>query len=182
MQTDSFLVHLRHIPDYLSAQWNAHMGICIIIAVVYLIALFLAGNSGRFLRKILTVLLIIYVSYGIILNSSRFGYQIVLIGLIALIFMGFTRAIINMIFESRMEQIEAQIEREALAKAESRRGKFRSSASEFIESPKESNHESRHYPLSDYEDSIENQIKAARAEVNRSRNEGSAENDTSENQ
>ena len=128
MQTETILVHLRHIPDYLSAQWSAHMGICIIICAVYLVSLFMAGNPGKLLRKIMTTLLVVYILYGVFLRSNKFGYQIILIGLIALSVMGIVRFVINTAAEMRQNRLNAKLEQKALAMAEGRRGSFKSNA------------------------------------------------------
>ena len=165
MQTETILVHLRHIPDYLSAQWSAHMGICIIICAVYLVSLFMAGNPGKLLRKIMTTLLVVYILYGVFLRSNKFGYQIILIGLIALFVMGVIRFIINTAFEVRQNRIDAKIEEKALAMAEGRRGSFKSNAGGVNKYSLESDPTEAELTREEIQDSIENQIRAAKAQV-----------------
>ena len=165
MQTDTILVHLRHIPDYLSAQWSAHMGICIIICAVYLVSLFMAGNPGKLLRKTMTTLLVVYILYGIYLRSNKFGYQIILIGLIALFVMGIIRFIINTASEIRQNRIDAKIEEKALAMAEGRRGSFKSNAGGINKYSLEPDPSEANLTKEEIQDSIENQIKAAKAQV-----------------
>ena len=165
MQTETILVHLRHIPDYLSAQWSAHMGICIIICAVYLVSLFMAGNPGKLLRKIITTLLVVYILYGIYLRSNKFGYQIILIGLIALFVMGIIRFIINTASEIRQNKIDAKIEEKALAMAEGRRGSFKSNVGGINKYSLEPDPAEANLTKEELQDSIENQIKAAKAQV-----------------
>ena len=167
MQTETILVHLRHIPDYLSAQWSAHMGICIIICAVYLVSLFMAGNPGKLLRKIMTTLLVVYILYGLFLRSNKFGYQIILIGLIALFVMGIIRFIINTAFEVRQNRIDAKIEQKALAMAEGRRGSFKSNAGGVNKYSLEPDPTEAELTREEIQDSIENQIRAAKAQVTR---------------
>jgi len=165
VQTDTILVHLRHIPDYLSAQWSAHMGICIIICAVYLVSLFMAGNPGKLLRKTITTLLVVYILYGIYLRSNKFGYQIILIGLIALFVMGIIRFIINTASEIRQNRIDAKIEEKALAMAEGRRGSFKSNVGGINKYSLEPDPAEANLTKEELQDSIENQIKAAKAQV-----------------
>lgn len=165
MQTETILVHLRHIPDYLSAQWSANMGICIIICAVYLVSLFMAGNPGKLLRKIITTLLVVYILYGIYLRSNKFGYQIILIGLIALFVMGIIRFIINTASEIRQNKIDAKIEEKALAMAEGRRGSFKSNVGGINKYSLEPDPAEANLTKEELQDSIENQIKAAKAQV-----------------
>ena len=167
MQTETILVHLRHIPDYLSAQWSAHMGICIIICAVYLVSLFMTGNPGRLLRKIMTTLLVVYILYGIYLRSNKFGYQIILIGLIALIVMGVIRFIINTAHEIRQNRIDARIEEKALAMAEGRRGSYKSNAGGVDKYSLEPDAAEAELTREEIQDSIESQIRAAKAQVSR---------------
>lgn len=167
MQTETILVHLRHIPDYLSAQWSAHMGICIIICAVYLVSLFMTGNPGRLLRKIMTPLLVVYILYGIYLRSNKFGYQIILIGLIALFVMGVIRFIINTAYEIRQNRIDARIEEKALAMAEGRRGSFKSNAGGVNKYSLEPDPTEAELTREEIQDSIESQIRAAKAQVSR---------------
>ena len=167
MQTETILVHLRHIPDYLSAQWSAHMGICIIICAVYLVSLFMTGNPGRLLRKIITTLLIVYILYGVFLRSNKFGYQIILIGLIVLFVMGIVRFIINTAFEMRQNKIDAKLEQKALAMAEGRRGSFKSNAGGVNKYSLEPDPSEAELTREEIQDSIENQIRAAKAQVSR---------------
>ena len=167
MQTETILVHLRHIPDYLSAQWSAHMGICIIICAVYLVSLFMTGNPGRLLRKIVTTLLVVYILYGIYLRSNKFGYQIILIGLIALFVMGVIRFIINTAYEIRQNRIDARIEEKALAMAEGRRGSFKSNAGGVNKYSLEPDPTEAELTREEIQDSIESQIRAAKAQVSR---------------
>ena len=170
MQTDTILVHLRHIPDYLSAQWSAHMGICIIICAVYLVSLFMAGNPGKLLRKTMTTLLVVYILYGIYLRSNKFGYQIILIGLIALFVMGIIRFIINTASEIRQNRIDAKIEEEALAMAEGRRGSFKSNVGGVNKYSLEPDPAEASLTKEELQDSIESQIRAAKAQVSRDEN------------
>ena len=165
MQTETILVHLRHIPDYLSAQWSANMGICIIICAVYLVSLFMTGNPGKLLRKIITTLLVVYILYGIYLRSNKFGYQIILIGLIALFVMGIIRFIINTASEIRQNKIDAKIEEKALAMAEGRRGSFKSNVGGINKYSLEPDPAEANLTKEELQDSIENQIKAAKAQV-----------------
>jgi len=170
VQTDTILVHLRHIPDYLSAQWSAHMGICIIICAVYLVSLFMAGNPGKLLRKAMTTLLVVYILYGIYLRSNKFGYQIILIGLIALFVMGIIRFIINTASEIRQNRIDAKIEEKALAMAEGRRGSFKSNAGGVNKYSLEQDPAEADLTKEEIQDSIESQIRAAKAQVSRDEN------------
>lgn len=165
MQTETLLVHLRHIPDYLSAQWSAHMGICIIICAVYLFSLFMTGNTGKLLRKSMITFLIVYILYGVFLQSNKFGYQIILIGLIALIAMGIIRFIINTVSEAHQSRIDAKIEEKALATAEVRRGSFKSNAGVVHSYPLKPDPAETDPAQEDSQDSIESQIKAAKAQV-----------------
>ena len=175
MQTETILVHLRHIPDYLSAQWSAQMGICIIICAVYLVSLFMAGNPGKLLRKIMTTLLVVYVLYGIYLRSNKFGYQIILIGLIALFVMGIIRFIINTAAEIRQNRIDAKIEEKALAMAEGRRGSFKSNAGGVNNYSLEPDPAEADLTQEEIQDSIESQIRAAKAQVSRDESAGKEE-------
>ena len=170
MQTDTILVHLRHIPDYLSAQWSAHMGICIIICAVYLVSLFMAGNPGKLLRKIMTTLLVVYILYGVFLRSNKFGYQIILIGLIALSVMGIVRFVINTAAEMRQNRLNAKLEQKALAMAEGRRGSFKSNAGGVNKYSLEPDPADANLSREEIQDSIENQIRAAKAKVSRDEN------------
>ena len=170
MQTETILVHLRHIPDYLSAQWSAHMGICIIICAVYLVSLFMAGNPGKLLRKIMTTLLVVYILYGVFLRSNKFGYQIILIGLIALSVMGIVRFVINTAAEMRQNRLNAKLEQKALAMAEGRRGSFKSNAGGVNKYSLEPDPADANLSREEIQDSIENQIRAAKAKVSRDEN------------
>ena len=170
MQTETILVHLRHIPDYLSAQWSAHMGICIIICAVYLVSLFMAGNPGKLLRKIMTTLLVVYILYGVFLRSNKFGYQIILIGLIALSVMGIVRFVINTAAEMRQNRLNAKPEQKALAMAEGRRGSFKSNAGGVNKYSLEPDPADANLSREEIQDSIENQIRAAKAKVSRDEN------------
>ena len=170
MQTETILVHLRHIPDYLSAQWSAHMGICIIICAVYLVSLFMAGNPGKLLRKIMTTLLVVYILYGVFLRSNKFGYQIILIGLIALSVMGIVRFVINTAAEMRQNRLNAKLEQKALAMAEGRRGSFKSNAGGVNKYSLEPDPADANLSREEIQDSIENQIRAAKAKVSRAEN------------
>ena len=167
MQTDTILVHLRHIPDYLSAQWSAHMGICIMFAVMYFVSLFATGNPGKLLRMIMTTLLVVYIAYGAYLRSNRFGYQIVLIGVIALFVMGVIRFIINTAESIRQDRIDAKLEEKALAMAEGRRGSFKSNVGGTANYTPSPDAVDNGLSREEIQDSIENQLRAAKARVDR---------------
>jgi hypothetical protein len=146
------------------------MGICIIICAVYLVSLFMAGNPGKLLRKVMTTLLVVYILYGVFLRSNKFGYQIILIGLIALSVMGIVRFVINTAAEMRQNRLNAKLEQKALAMAEGRRGSFKSNAGGVNKYSLEPDPADANLSREEIQDSIENQIRAAKAKVSRDEN------------